>query len=168
MARHHSQVQLSPLQELYLGSCSYYGNIQYNPVNGDGERKEMCLLFWNMTPLHNRKWGKFALNFFFQLKKKLKARLINKMISHYVSLLPCEPLYCWTDPTPVPFSDSPVPSGSWLHLRTSQWAAEEAPQCPVLIEPRSTKTHTDSLGVKLNWEWKVDFLPCCCVWFHFA
>lgn len=57
------------------------------------------------------------------------------------SLLPCEPLYCWIDPMPVPFSDWPVPSGSWLHLRTSQSAAEEAPQCPVLIEPRSTK-HT--------------------------
>lgn len=42
MAPHHSQVQLSLLRELYLGSCSYYGNIQYMPVNGGGKGKETC------------------------------------------------------------------------------------------------------------------------------
>lgn len=72
MARHHSQVQLSPLQELYLGSCSYYGNIQYIPVNGDGKRKEMCFFSRNMASLHSRKLGNFALINLFQLNNNEK------------------------------------------------------------------------------------------------
>lgn len=58
---------------------------------------------------------------------------------YYFFLLPCEPPCCRTDLIPVPSSDWLVPSGSWLHQRTSQSAAEEAPQCPVLTGPRFTE-----------------------------
>lgn len=58
-------------------------------------------------------------------------------IFYFLFLLPCEPQYCQTDLRHVPSSDWPAPSRSWLHQRTSQSAAEEAPQCPVLTAPRS-------------------------------
>lgn len=49
---------------------------------------------------------------------------------------PCEPQCCQTDLRRAPSSDWPAPSESSLHQRTSQSAAEEAPQCPVLTAPR--------------------------------
>lgn len=51
--------------------------------------------------------------------------------------LPVECQYCQSDLKLVPFSDWPVPSKNWLHRRTSQSAAEEAPQCPALTAPTS-------------------------------
>lgn len=91
---------------------------------------------------------------------------------------PCGPRCCQSDLRRVPFSDWPAPSKSSRHQRTSQSAAEEAPQCPALTTPTSKQNtkcqftiitkniflsyHADSFSC-INWGLMISSAKCVCV-----